>query len=189
MIIERGLLATIFMTAAIGFSGFANAFETEIGEEQIAEAVSYGKKYKGAKVFKSGVVKAACFGKYPESDGGLVMSKYVELAIVSAMNSKKEKETTSDAIKEIQSAKSFKVIVLVSEKGIQTPGEVQITIKQGMSNILPQKTEFGRKYKDNKQSIVGVFWYDKIDTDAKTAIIVKTKEQERKYKIDFSDIK
>lgn len=188
MFIARGLLAVIFLMV-IGISRFAYAFETEINEKQIAKAINYGKKYKGSKVFKSGVVKAACFGKYPESDGGLVMSKYVELVIVSAMNSKKEKETTSDDIKKIQYAKTFKVIVHVSEEGIQTPGDVQITLKQGMSNILPQKTEFGRKYKDNKRSVVGIFWYDKIDKDAKTAIIVKTKEQERKYKIDFSDIK
>ncbi|MBM4055914.1 MAG: hypothetical protein FJ264_14875 [Planctomycetes bacterium] len=184
----RCLLAAVFVSVIV-FSGTAQAFKNEINDEDIATATGYGKKHKGKESFKSPVVKTACFGEYPESDGGLIMSKYVELVILSAMNAMSEKETTPDAIKEIQFADSFKVIVLVSEKDIQTPGDVQITLKQGMSNILPLKTEFGRKHEDNKQSIVGVFRYDKVDTNEKTAIIIKTKEQERKYKVDFSDIK
>lgn len=188
MFITRSFFAAIF-TAILVSPGIVNAFETEMNEEQIAAAISFGKKHKGMDVFKSTVVKNACFGKYPELDGGLVMSKYIELAIVSAMNAGKEKETTADVINEIQSADFFKVIVLVSEKGIQTPGDVQITLKQGLNNVLPQKTEFGRMHKDDKQSVIGVFRYDKVDTDAKTAVIVKTKGREKTYKIDFSDIK
>ncbi|MCZ7562417.1 hypothetical protein KsCSTR_46520 [Candidatus Kuenenia stuttgartiensis] len=188
MFITRSFFAAIFMAILVSFR-IVNAFESEMNEEQIAAAIGYGKKHKGMDVFKGTVIKNACFGKYPELDSGLIMSKYIELAIVSAMNAVKEKETTADDINEIQSADFFKVIVLVLEEGIQTPGGVQITLKQGLNNILPQKTEFGRKHKDGKQSVIGVFRYDKIDTYAKTEVIIKTRGREKTYKIDFSVIK
>jgi hypothetical protein len=117
------------------------------------------------------------------------MSKYIEIAVVSAMKSMQDKTITPEEIKEISASSTFKVVVSVPEESVQIPGDVQIILKQGTDIILPQKTEFGMKYKDKRQGVVGTFRYDKINPRATTAIFVKTKKSEEKYKIDFSDVK
>ena len=180
-----GMLCVI----VLGASTLSHAFDIQLTQEQMKEASEYGAKYKGKDVFDSPIVKLACFGGYPKGGGGLIMSKYIEIAVVSAMKTTKEKTITPEDIKEIAESTTFKVVVSVPEESVQTPEDVQITLKQGTNNILPQKTEFGMKYKDKRQGIVGTFRYDKINPGASTAIIVKTKKSEEKYKIDFSDVK
>lgn len=173
----------------LGIPALSGAFDIQLTQEQIKEASEYGTKYKGKDVFDSPAVKLACFGEYPQGGGGLIMSKYIEIAVVSAMKTMQEKTITPEDIKEITKSTTFKVVVSVPEEGIQTPEDVQIVLKQGTNNILPLKTEFGMKYKDKRQGVIGTFRYDKINPGANTAIVVKTKKSEEKYKIDFSDVK
>ncbi|MFN3533120.1 MAG: hypothetical protein ACK41Q_11490 [Candidatus Brocadia sp.] len=173
----------------LGAPALSGAFDIQLTQEQMKEASEYGSKYKGKDVFGSPVVKLACFGEYPKGGGGLIMSKYIEIAVVSAMKSMQEKIITPEDMKEINESTTFKVVVSVPEESVQIPEDVQIILKQGTNTILPQKTEFGMKYKDKRQGVVGTFRYDKINPRAKTAIIVKTKKSEEKYKIDFSDVK
>lgn len=166
-----------------------SAFDIQLTQEQMKEASDYGSKYKGREVFHSPAVKLACFGEYPTGGGGLIMSKYIEIAVVSAMKILQEKTITQEEIKEINASSTFKVVVSVPEENVKVPEDVQIILKQGTNNILPQKTEFSMKYKDKRQGVVGIFRYDKINPRANTAIIVKTKKDEETYKIDFSDVK
>lgn len=173
----------------LGTSTLSHAFDIQLTQEQTKEASEYGSKYKGKDVFDSPIVKLACFGEYPKGGGGLIMSKYIEIAVVSAMKTMQEKTITPEDIKEITESTTFKVVVSVPDESIQIPEDVQIILKQGTNTILPQKTEFGMKYKDKRQGIIGTFRYDKINPRANTAIIVKTKKSEEKYKIDFSDVK
>ena len=171
------------------FTLSSNAFDIKLTHQQIKEASEYGAKYKGKDVFESPVVKLACFGEYPKGDGGVIMSKYIQTAVVSAMRAMKDQAITPEDIKEIEESITFNVVVSVEDEGIQAPEEVQIILKQGTNNILPLKTEFGMKYKDKRRGIVGTFQYEKINPRANTAIVVKTKKGENKYKIDFSDVK
>ncbi|MEP9409839.1 MAG: hypothetical protein HRF42_00260 [Candidatus Brocadia sp.] len=173
----------------IGLPALSGAFDIHLTEEQIKEANDYGKKYKGKDIFDSPVVKQACFGEYPVGGGGLIMSKYIKIAVSSAMRSMKDQSLTPDDLKEIGESETFNVVVSVPDEGIQSPQDVQIILRQGTNTILPQKTEFGMKYKNNRQGIVGTFRYDKIHPRASTSIIVKMKKSEEKYKIDFSDVK
>lgn len=180
----RIIFATIFGTPAL-----SHAFDIQLTQEQIKEANNYGAKYKGKEIFESPIVKSACFGEYPKGGGGLIMSKYIEITVVSAMKTLQEKVITPEDIKEITESTTFKVVVSIPDESIQTTEDVEIILKQGTNTILPQKTEFGMKYKDKRQGIVGTFRYDKINAKANTLILVKIKKSEEKYKIDFSDVK
>ena len=179
----------IACVAILGIPMLSEAFEVRLTQEQINEANEYGAKYKGKDVFESTIVKSACFGEYPGGDGGLIMSKYVRIAVISAMMALKDKTLTKDDIKEIEESTIFDVVVTVPEEYAKALEDVQIMLKQGMNNILPLKTEFGMKRKDKLRGVVGTFQYEKVNPKASTAIIVKTRKVQKKYTIDFSDVK
>ena len=179
----------IACVAILGIPMLSEAFEVRLTQEQINEANEYGAKYKGKDVFESTIVKSACFGEYPGGDGGLIMSKYIRIAVVSAMMAIKDKTLTPEDIKDIEESTTFNVVVSVSDEKVKTPEDVQIILKQGTNNILPQKTEFGMKYKDNRQGVVGVFSYGRVNPDANTTIVVKTGKDQKTFTIDFSDVK
>ena len=117
------------------------------------------------------------------------MSKYVKTAIISAMMAINDKILTKDDIKKIGESTSFDVVVTVSEEYAESLEDVQIMLKQEANNILPLKTEFGMKRKDKLRTLVATFQYEKINPKASTAIIVRTRKVQKKYKIDFSDVK
>ena len=175
--------------AFFGIAALSEAFEIELKQEKIAEVAEYGKKYKGKEIFYSPIVKSACFGKYPDGEGGLIMSKYVRIAVISAMMALKDKTLTKNDIKEIEESTSFDIVVTVPEEYAKTLEDIQIMLKQGMNNILPLKTEFGMKRKDTLRGVVGTFQYEKVNPKASAAVIVKTRKVQKKYTIDFSDVK
>ena len=179
----------IICIIAVGISNLSNAFDVHLTEKQMKEASEYGSKYKGKEVFGSDIVKKARFGEYPNGDGGIIMSKYIRIAVTSAMMALKDKIPTPDDLKEIEESTTFNVVVSVLDEDVNVLEDVQIIVKQGTNNILPIKTEFGMKYKDKRQGIVGVFQCEKVNPNASTAIVVKTRKGEKKYKIDFSDIR
>lgn len=184
------ILSSMAMICAVilGLSSLSNAFNINLTPEQINEANGYGKKYKGADVFYSDAVKPARFGNYPKGPGGLIMSKYINVVVTSAMKGMKERSLTEEDIKEIQESTVFKVVVNV-EEDVQNLEDVQIILKQGINTILPQKIEFGMKYKDKPRSLIGIFPYDKVNPKADTAVLVNTRNYQKKYTVDFSNIK
>ncbi len=173
----------------LGIPALSDAFDVQLTQEQMKEANEYGAQYKGREIFESPIGKSACFGEYPGGDGGVIMSKYMRIAVSSAMRALKNETLTPQDLKELGASTTFNVIVSIPEENVQNPEDVQIVLIQGTNNILPQKTEFGMKYKDKRQGIIGVFSHDKINPKASTAIMVKTRNDEKKFKIDFSDIK
>lgn len=181
------LSALVF--AVLGIPAWCNAFDMQLTQEQIKEATGYGAQYKGKEIFESPIGKSARFGEYPGGDGGLIMSKYMRIAVNAAMRALKNETLTPEDLKELEASKTFHVVVSVPEVSAQNPEDVQILLMQGTNTILPQKTEFGMKYKDKRQGIVGIFSYEKINPKANTTIVVKARNEERKFKIDFSDVK
>ncbi|GJQ22728.1 hypothetical protein BIY37_02745 [Candidatus Brocadia sapporoensis] len=179
----------IVVVTLCGVPARSHAFDIQLTQEQVKEANVYGAQYKGKEIFESPIGKSACFGEYPGGNGGFIMSKYMRIAVNSAMRALKNETLTLQDLKEIETSKTFNVIVSIPEDNVQTPEDVQIMLIQGTNNILPQKTEFGMKYKDKRQGVIGIFSYDKINPKASTAIIVKAGNDEKKFKIDFSDVK
>lgn len=165
----------------------SNAFDIQPARGQIEEAKEYGAKHKGKDIFDSPIVKTACFGEYPKGDGGLIMSKYIEIAVISAMQATKDMPIPPGTLKEIEECTAIKVVVDVSET-IANPEDIEIILVQEANNILPLKYEFGKE-KRIIQDVVGFFQYNKLNPKAKAEIIIKTKDHQRKYKINFSAIK
>ncbi len=188
MKISKWYLGLICIVVSGGISGLTNAFDIQLTSGQIEEAKECGVKYKGKEIFYSPTVKTACFGEYPRGEGGLILSKYIKIAVSAAMKAMSDESLTPENIKEIEDSQFLNVNVKVLED-VQAPEDVQIMLIQGTNNILPQKTEFGMKYKDKGQGIIGSFQYEKIDPKASTTIIVTTKKTQKKYKINFSHIK
>ncbi|MDE1888689.1 MAG: hypothetical protein KGJ87_01400 [Planctomycetota bacterium] len=183
----RWCLSIVCITI-LGIPALSNAFDAELTPGKIDEAIEYGKKHKGMDIFDSNIVKAACFGEYPKGKGGLIMSKYIEIAIISAMKTAQNKPIVPEDIQSIIDSTTFNIVVDISKK-IEDPGDVQITLLQGTNNVLPQQTEFGMKHKDTRQGVVGVFEYDRVDINASTTVLIKFEDTEEKYKIHFSHIK
>ncbi|HHT9130047.1 MAG TPA: hypothetical protein ACFYEC_04185 [Candidatus Brocadiaceae bacterium] len=149
----RWCLGIVCITV-LGIPALSNAFDAELGPGKIDEAIEYGKKHKGGDIFDSNIVKAACFGEYPMGEGGLIMSKYIEIAIVSAMKTAQDKPITHDEdVRSIVDSITFNVVVDIAQK-IEDPGDVQIVLQQGENNILPLKTEFGMKHRAARQGVV-----------------------------------
>ena len=180
--------AIIIWISVLGIPALSNAFGAELTPGKIDEAIEYGKKHKGMDIFDGKIVKAACFGEYPEGRGGMIMSKYLEIAIVSAMKTAQDKSITRDDIRSIVNSITFNVVVNIAQK-IEDPGDVQIVLQQGGNNILPLKTEFGMKHRAARQDVVGVFEYDRVDPNASTTILIKFEDTQKKYKINFSHVK
>ncbi|OQZ02402.1 MAG: hypothetical protein B6D34_11020 [Candidatus Brocadia sp. UTAMX1] len=170
-----------------GMPALSGAFDIQLTQEQIEEAKEYGAKYKGKEIFNSPVVKSACFGEYPKGDGGLVLSKYIEIAVTSSMQAANNMRMTSDEIREIEKSTAMKLVVDVSEI-VENPEDVEVFLVQESNTILPLKYEFGKE-KRVVQDVVCFFQYEKLNPGVKTEIIIKTGDHQRKYKINFSAIK
>ena len=182
-------LSSVGIVIIMGMPVLVEAFEIKLKQGKIEEFTEYGKKNKGKEIFYSPVVKSACFGKYPDGEGGLIMSKYIRIAVISAMVAIKDKTLTKADIKEIEESTNFDVVVTVADEDVKDPSDVQIMLKQGTNNILPLKTEFGMKRKDKLRTVVGTFQYERVNPKASIAIIVKTRKVQKRYSIDFSSVK
>jgi hypothetical protein len=179
----------------LGIPTWSNAFDITLTPDQIHEANEYGQKYRGMEIFYSDAVKSACFGGYPKKPGGLVVSKYVSIALTSAMKATNNETLTDEEIQKVQDYTTFKVFVKTG-KEIKALEEVLIRLVQGSNTIFPQKTEPYLTDKGKKRGVKGFFPYDDIDPNAITTIVVKIRsapmhpaEFHKEYKIDFSDIK
>ncbi|MGQ3686329.1 MAG: hypothetical protein ACUBOA_15195 [Candidatus Loosdrechtia sp.] len=184
------LFAIMIGTIVLGTPGLSNAFNIILTSDQIHEANNYGRQYKGPEIFYSDVVRPACFGDFPKGPGGVVMSKYINVAVTSAMKALKDEILTDEEMQEIQDSTAFKVVVNITEN-IQSPEDVQILLIQGSNKMVPMTTEAGMKYKDKRQDVIGFFPYDMIDTHTSTttSIIVNIGDDQKEYKVDFSEIK
>ena len=182
---NKWYMAILCGVVILGISSLSNAFEVHLKKNQINEAIKYGKQYKGIDIFNSDIIKSACFGEFPDRWRGMIMSKYVEIASFSAMKEMVNKPITEKELEEIVKSTELKVIVYISGIKVDDPGDIQIVLVQGMNNILPMNTEFGR----NKLSVVGFFSYDEVDTKASTAIEIRYRNAQSKYRIRFSSIK
>ncbi|MGQ3683930.1 MAG: hypothetical protein ACUBOA_02765 [Candidatus Loosdrechtia sp.] len=179
----------------LGMPTLSNAFNVALTPDQVQEANEYGRKYKGMEIFTSDVVKSASFGGYPKKPGGLVVSKYISIALTSAMKAMNDKVLTDEEIKEILESTTFKVFVKTA-KEIKESEDISVMLIQGTDTIFPQKTEPYLTDQGKKRGVKGFFPYDKIDPNAVTTIVVKIRsvpmhpaEYQKEYQINFSDVK
>ncbi len=168
------------------FTGTSQGIEVNPTKEQIDEVIKYGEANTG-KIFKTELVAPATFGNWPDFGGGLIKSKLVDLAVMSAMMKRAKKNLTEETISEMMAEKD---LIISYRGGVDV---YKIKLKQGMNLIEPKemvKPDFGSK-DPTKHAIfiVASFPYSRLDPNAKTSIVIIKDFGTDKYEVDFSNIK
>ncbi len=179
---------TFFFISALFFTlvNTSQGIEVNPTKEQIDEVIKYGEANTG-KIFKTELVAPATFGNWPDFGGGLVKSKLINLAVMSAMMKRAKKNLTEETINEIMAEKDL----TISYRG--GADIYKIKLKQGMNLIEPKemvKPDLGGK-DPTKHAVffVASFPFSKLDPNAKTSIVIVKDFGTNKYEVDFSNIK
>lgn len=176
------LAFTLFLTPAYVSQGI----EVNPTKEQIEKAIKYGEIHKG-EIFKTELVAPATFGNWPAFGSGLVKSKLINLAVMSAMKMRAKKNITEEEINKIITSNDLDI----SYRG--GTDVYKIRLEQGVNIIEPRKMVKPdlRDTGPEKHAvfIVASFPFSKLDPNAKTFIVVIKDFGTDKYEVDFSKIK
>ena len=177
----------LVLIICVSFTNVSHGIELNPVKEQIEDTVKLGESNPGKKIFETEFVKQAIFGKWPNYGGGMIKTKLVDLAVMSAMMRKARKNLSE---RDAQSMMTSDVLTISYRGGDDV---FRIKLIQGGTLIEPAKIrrpETGDKEKkEHAAFFLAVFPYSKLDPNAKTEIIVIKDFGEEKYKVDFSKIK
>ena len=170
----------------VTFANVSQGIEINPTKEKIEEIIKYGEARTG-EIFKTELVAPATFGNWPAFGGGLVKSKLIHLAVMSAMKMRGKKSVTEEEVNKMMETKDL----AISYRG--GANVYKIKLKQGERVIEPKemvKPDFGDKDpKKHAVFIVASFPFSKLDPNAKTSIIIIKDFGTVKYEVDFSKIK
>lgn len=183
----RGTCLSVVVSCML-FTNIANAIELKPTKKDVDEAVKFGEAH-SADILKTEPLKHAIYGKWPDSDGGFVKSKLVELSTLAAMYARRDKKLTEEDINEVLKSNELEILGNVREELGAFPKEVYIELKQGDKVIKPKELRPGIRMRENWTSVNAVFPYSSIDPMAKTKIVLRVDSHEREYELDFSKIK
>ncbi len=186
MSIKRSIFAII--SIFIVYATFVNVSEGIVinpTREQMDEAINYGRA-NHKKIFQTEYIVPATFGNWPSFGGGLIKSKLVHVAVLSAMKTRGRKQITEGKVQEVIQGKDLTIsymggadvykIKLIQGTKIIEPKEM---IKPDMKDKDPDK---------HTLFIVASFPYSKLDPNAKTTVIIEMDFGTKKYEVDFSSI-
>ncbi len=177
----------LLLIACVAFTNVTYGIEINPVKERIGDTIKIGESNPGKKIFNTEVVKPAIFGNWPEYGGGLVKSKLVDLAVMSAMMRKARKNFTDENVLAIMESN----VLSISYRG----GEdiFKIKLMQGGRLIEPIKMVKPdmrkRSAKEHAPLFLAIFPYSKLDLNAKTTILVIKDFGEDRHEVDFSRIK
>lgn len=171
----------------VAFTNVSRGIELNPEKELIEETVNLGKSNPGAKIFDTGFVKPAIFGNWPKYGGGLVKTRLIDIAVMSAMMKKGRKSLSEEDAGVLMESN----VLTISYRG--GDDVYKIKLRQGARLIEPAKmVRPGTGNKGPKEHAVFYsvsFPYSQLDLGAKTTIIVIKDFGEDKYEVDFSRIK
>ena len=177
----------LVLIMCVSFTNISHGIELDPTKEQIEDTIKLGESNPGKKIFESGFVKQAIFGNWPKHGGGMVKTKLVDVAVMSAMMRKARKSLSEkDAFSMMRSD-----MLTISYRG----GDDVFRIKliQGVTLIEPAKMRRpemeGKDRKEHAAFFLASFPYSKLDPNARTMIVVIKDFGEEKYEVDFSRIK
>lgn len=186
MKIKRSTLTFIsLLITCLVFVNVSEGLEVNPTKKQVEEAKRAGKAAPG-NIFSTDYVKPATFGKWPSIGGGLVKSKLVRIAVVSAMKKRAKKKITEEETQEILETKEL----TISYSG--GADIYKIKLRQGLNVIEP--TSMVKPGMESKGSakhtlfIVASFPYSRLDLNAKTTIVVEKDFGKTRFEVDFADI-
>ncbi len=87
----RCLSFLLVLIMCVSFTSVSHGIELNPAKEQIEDTIKLGESNPGKKIFATEFIKQAIFGKWPKYGGGMVKTKLVDLAVMSAMMRKARK--------------------------------------------------------------------------------------------------
>ncbi|MFQ5686085.1 MAG: hypothetical protein ACE5GV_05435 [Candidatus Scalindua sp.] len=177
----------LVLIVCVSFTNVSHGIELNPSKEQIEDTLKLGESNPGKKIFKTGFVKQAIFGNWPKYGGGMVKTKLVDLAVISAMMRKARKSLSKEDAHSMMNSD----VLTISYRGGNDI--FKIKLRQGGVLIEPAKMgrpEMGSKGpKEHVAFFMASFPYSRLDLNAMTEIIVVKDFGEEKYEVDFSRIK
>lgn len=186
MTIKRSIFTII--SICIVYATFVNVSEgIEINptREQMDKAINYGRtNYK--EIFQAEYIVPATFGNWPSFGSGLIKSKLVHVAVLSAMRTRGRKPITEEKVQEVMQGKDL----IISYRG--GADVYKIKLIQGTKTIESKemiKPDLKEKDPDKHTLFIEVsFPYSELDPNAKTTVIIEMDFGTKKYDVDFSNI-
>ena len=177
----------LVLIICVSFTNVSHGIELNPVKEQIEDTVKLGESNPGKKIFETGFIKQAIFGNWPKYGGGMVKTKLVDVAVMSAMMRKARKGLSE---KDAASMTKSDVLVISYRGGDDV---FRIKLRQGGTLIEPANMRRpdlrGKDPKEHAAFFLASFPYSKLDLNAKTTIVVIKDFGEEKYEVDFSSIK
>ncbi len=177
----------LVLIMCVAFSDVSHGIELNPIKERIEDTIKLGESNPGKKIFKTDLVKSAIFGNWPNYGGGLIKTKLVNLAVMSAMMRKSRKNLKEeDAFAMIESD-----LLTISYRG----GDDVFKIKLSQHGRLIEPVKMVRPNMDRKGVKDHVVFYSvsfpyaKFDPEERTTILIIKDFGDEKHNVDFSRIK
>lgn len=183
---KKSTLAFIFLLiTCLAFVNVSEGIEVNPTKKQVDEAVRTGKEA-SKNIFTTSFVKPATFGKWPSFGGGLVKSKLVQIAVVSAMKVRARKKMTEE---DTQSLLETNSLVISYRGGADI---YKIKLRQGTNVIEPTKMVkpdmAGKDPSEHKLFTTARFPYSRLELNAKTTIVVEKDFGNTTFEVNFANI-
>ena len=175
---------------------YTDGIKINLTEEEIKNAIDWGAKNKASPVK---IIKSYSFGKLKlYEDFGLILTKFMYLAKLSAMCAKHYDRFDKTLIKKVLNIDTLDIMITTYGSRENFLENSNIVLKQGKKIIRPIKI-LKQKITDPtagflnipyyKGYIAGYFPYSRIKPKGKTIIILCKKRGESRFEVDFSRYK
>jgi hypothetical protein len=169
------------------FSGVSHGIELNPIKERIEDTIKLGEKNPGKKIFETDLVKAAIFGNWPNYGGGLIKTKLVDLAVMSAMMRKARKNFKEEDAHAMMGSD----VLTISYRGGDDVFKIKLSqggrLIEPVRMLRPDKNRKG--VKDHVAFFSVSFPYAKLDLDEMATILIIKDFGDEKFEVDFSRIK
>ncbi len=177
----------LVLIMCVSFTNTSCGIELNPVKEQIEDTIKLGESNPGKKIFETGFIKQAIFGNWPKYGGGLIKTKLVDVAVMSAMMRKSRKTLSK---KDAFAMMNTDVLTISYRGGNDV---FKIKLQQRGTLIEPENMRRpdlrGKDPKEHAAFFLASFPYSKLDLNARTTIVVVKDFGEEKYEVDFSRIK
>lgn len=180
-------MCLLIFIMCVAFSGVSHGVELNPIKERIEETIKLGESNPGEKIFETDLVKSAIFGNWPDYGGGLIKTKLVDLAVMSAMMRKARKNLKEEDTRAMMESD----ILTISYKGGEDVFKIELNqngrVIEPVKMVRPDMDKKG--IKDHVAFYSVSFPYAKLNLEGKATILIVKDFGDEKYEVDFMRIK
>mgnify|MGYP003966125173 FL=1 len=187
---KKGISCFMFLLVLIvcvAITAVSHGIELNPIKERIEDTIKLGESNPGKKIFDTDLVKPATFGNWPNYGSGLIKTKLVNLAVMSAMTRKARKNLKEEDAYAMMGSE----VLTISYRG----GEDVFKIKLSQNGRLIEPVNMVRPNRDRKGAKDHAIFYSvsfpyaKLDLEEETTILILKDFGDEKHVVDFSRIK